>query len=99
MQVSERAPERGEGGDDEREVHALLEEDHREVPLGGGHDDPEAVVRPFAQLVEVDGPKVAVPGVDLVALAEAVAVAICPTLAEHLFEHRLFDVLVISVPR
>ena len=36
VQVGERAPERAEGGDDEREVDALLEEDHREVPLGGG---------------------------------------------------------------
>ena len=36
VQVGERAPERFEGGDDKREVDALLEEDHREVPLGGG---------------------------------------------------------------
>ena len=62
------------------------------------HDDPEPVVRPFAQLVEVGGPKVAVPGVDLVALAEAVAVAIgggSTVIVEHLIEVLLIDALLI----
>ena len=36
VQVGERVPERGEGDDGQLEVDALLEEDHREVPLGGG---------------------------------------------------------------
>ena len=36
VQVGERAPERGEGDNGQLEVDALLEEDHREVPLGGG---------------------------------------------------------------
>ena len=36
VQVGERVPERGEGDDGQLEVDALLKEDHREVPLGGG---------------------------------------------------------------
>ena len=36
VQVGERVPKRGECDDGQLEVDALLEEDHREVPLGGG---------------------------------------------------------------